>query len=138
MTFFKSFFGNSSPKINLVELFESWLTKININSGPGEEIISLNFGIFESDKGYAVYLIGSKEYDSENDDWATKIDFNPPQNIKYFIIPMSLTKNLNWEDVQNLVVSSLKIILGQNKSFKLFKDRIVTTGFDDGKLVRLA
>jgi len=138
MDFFKNLLGNKIRKVDLTGLFENWITKININSSLDEEIVAINFGIFESENGYMVYITGSNEYDPDDDDWASEINFEPSQNLKYFNIPSELTKDIHWEEVQSDIESTLKKIIAQNKDLNLFKNRRITTGFDDGNLVRIA
>ena len=49
---------------------EDWLLELSHNEVIPENIVALNFGIFESENGYCVYLIGSESYDVDDDDWA--------------------------------------------------------------------
>ena len=39
---------------------EDWLLELSHNEVIPENIVALNFGIFESENGYCVYLIGSE------------------------------------------------------------------------------
>ena len=47
---------------------EDWLLELSHNEVIPENIVALNFGIFESENGYCVYLIGSESYDVDDDD----------------------------------------------------------------------
>ena len=52
---------------------EDWLLELSHNEVIPENIVALNFGIFESENGYCVYLIGSESYDADDDDWACDV-----------------------------------------------------------------
>lgn len=56
---------------------EDWLLELSHNEVIPENIVALNFGIFESENGYCVYLIGSESYDVDDDDWACDVDYEP-------------------------------------------------------------
>ena len=81
--------------------FNNWLNDIIETEKPGNDILAYWFGIYESTGGYEIYLIGSKVFDDNNDDWASNVDF-APQN-KY----LSLGQNgVSWgvilEEVKNI------------------------------------
>ena len=62
------------------EKFNNWLDDIIKNEKPNSDIIAYWVGIFETEEGYETYLIGSREFDSNDDDWACNVDFTP-ENI---------------------------------------------------------
>ena len=64
--------------IILEEKIEYWLDQMNVETSclPAD-IVAFNFGLFETENGYGIYLIGSKSYDEQDDDWACDIDFEP-------------------------------------------------------------
>lgn len=84
-------------------------TEINLDI-----IIAINFGLFETSKGYNVYAIGSKEYDVEDDEWACNEDYVP--NNKY--CQLSDMDNLNWEEIQKEIVEALSQIIKEEKNIK--------------------
>jgi hypothetical protein len=119
-------------------LFESWVNGVLNNERPADDIIAYNFGIFESEKGYTLYLAGFKEYDKQNDDWAVGLgDFVPVEN--YFPLPKNEYKRLEWDEVQEKVSNMVKDYMGKDSFRNSFLDKAIaiTTGFDDGDLLRL-
>ena len=106
MTSFFSF-RKSKEKQDSQALFNNWVTKIIKSELPDSSIIAINFGLFESDKGFQLYLAGFKDYDKDNDDWATGLgDFSP--NDKYFKLPDNDFKELEWDSVQAKVADLIK------------------------------
>ncbi|MCJ8314226.1 MAG: hypothetical protein HRU38_18915 [Saccharospirillaceae bacterium] len=45
---------------------EAWLN--NINERP--DVVAINIGLIESTNGFQAYMIGSKVYDINDDEWA--------------------------------------------------------------------
>lgn len=116
---------------------QDWLFKICETENPDDSIIAYNLGIFESDSGYTVYLTGSKEFDKDDSDWVLNDDFEPVQ--KYCPLPPDEYQNLKWEQVLNRIKSQLMDFTRTEKFRKSFFSRAkaITTGFDDGDLVRI-
>ena len=104
---------------------EDWLLELNHNEVIPENIVALNFGIFESENGYCVYLIGSESYDVD--------DYEP------------VDKYLNIEGVDvdpdkflNEVITILLDIISLEKvSAWLLHTKYITVGFDDGVLEKI-
>lgn len=108
---------------------QSWILK----NEDRPNIKAINIGLLQTDKGYSAYLIGSKEYDSDDDDWACNEDYVP--SAKYLELPLS--KSLDWETLQEQVVEIIKnMIQSENKSILNYVAN-VTVGFDDGELVKV-
>lgn len=111
----------------------NWLNLLNSQETIPPEIIALNFGLFETETGYGIYLIGSTEYDEDDSDWAClPCDFE----AKNYQLTLKNTKNNDWESFQNLVIDTLNTCL-KNPTFsqRMFaKISHITTGFDDGDL----
>ena len=78
----------------LFERFSNWLMANNEGTLPDSEIVALNFGIFQTKKSYSIYLIGSKSYDPNDDDWACNEDFVP--SMKYFEFEKHETIGKDW------------------------------------------
>lgn len=57
------------------EEIRHWIQQINDETILPSDIVAFNFGLFESEEGYCIYLTGSKFYDESDDDWACDIDF---------------------------------------------------------------
>lgn len=68
-----------------------WLTNIAETELPSAGVIAFNIGLFEGEDGYTAYLIGSKEYDPDDSDWACSEDFIPEK--KYFKLARSVGKH---------------------------------------------
>jgi translation elongation factor EF-G len=117
--------------------FNNWLNRISKTEAVSDNIIAFNFGLFESENGYTIYLIGSETFDEEDDDWATNVDFEPKE--KYFELNASLVKGKDWQKVLEVSEELVKEYLNSeslhNTIFK--KAEAITTGFDDGELVRI-
>src|SRR5690606_34296565 len=97
-------------------------------------IEGFNFGLIETTNGFEMYLIGSKTFDKDDEDWATNVDFEPKQ--KYFQFGKEFSTDKDWQYILRI---SEKLILNYVSSNK-FKTSIIanangiTTGFDDGNL----
>lgn len=122
---------------NFENILKDWIKEISDEETVLENIQALNFGMFESENRYAVYLIGSNEYDTEDDDWACNEDFVP--NNKYLEFNQEEICNLDWEDFQELMVESSKNIISSKdiSEYKILNIDNITTGFDDGELVKV-
>lgn len=115
---------------------EHWIKTTNEETGCPTDVIALNFGLFESVNGYGIYLIGSKSYDENDDDWACDIDFEPPN--KYLMLTHDDVQNMNWKEIQHEVTNIIsKYISDKRNNISLFQNKIVTIGFDDGNLERI-
>lgn len=101
---------------------------------PSVGLAAINFGIFESDTGFRVYLIGSTEYEEHDDEWACNEDFVPHQ--KHF------GKNLkseSWQDAMAEVETLISTFMESDEypdSILAMVDH-VTCGFDEGELKRI-
>ena len=125
---------NTAPK---EMTFNNWLTQICKAEKPDKSIIAYNFGLFETSKGYTVYLVGSKIYDTEETDWATEEDFVPA--LKYYELQPFEFKNLQFEAVQNKIKQMIKNFMKTDIYKKSFftKAIAITIGFDDGDLEKI-
>lgn len=114
-----------------------WIGRICETERPDSSVIAYNFGLIQIDNGYSLYLIGSKEYDVNNSDWAFSIDFEP--RMKYYPLADSNYSKLSWDKVQVKINEELKdftaSVTFKNSFFA--KAKAITTGFDDGDLVRI-
>ncbi|BFL70227.1 MULTISPECIES: hypothetical protein [Moraxella] len=120
---------------NEEECLQNYLHDLNVNNNLPNEIVAINFGIFESGQyevGYQLYVMGSKRYDSHNDDWACFIDYTP----EYPDYPLGFY-GMSREVIQDFVQLVLSDYL-KNMDFsqKLFSQvPHITIGFDDGNLI---
>ena len=116
-------------KENVKSIVKEWILKINENEEIEEDIIAINFGIFEP---YGIELIGSKEYDSEDDDWACEGDFVP---IERTCAELNIDSEIEWEEVLDNMVEILTELADELNDIDLLKVQHITTGFCDGDLV---
>lgn len=116
---------------------ERWLKNIAAVESLSDDIVAVNIGMFETENGYGVYMCGSKEYDEEDDDWACDADYEPGE--KYLILEGKGFESMAWETLLNQMVLSLKEILkcGDESVRRFFGNRVLTTGFDEGNLIRV-
>ncbi len=114
--------------------FEEWLNKILEEEMPREDILAYNFGIFQGNNGYTIYLMGAKSFEIQENDWACNEDFVPKN--KYFHFSGAFA-NLTWKEFEQIVVNYVKSFK-KSESFKnsfFSKAKLITVGFDDGDLI---
>lgn len=120
--------------MTIEQTFIEWIENINEIEAVDNSIIGFNFGLIETTNGFEMYLIGSKSFDKDDEDWATNVDFEP--NKKYFQFGKEFSADKDWQGILKI---SKKIILNYVSS-ENFKTSIfanakgITTGFDDGNL----
>ncbi|MFT3934978.1 MAG: hypothetical protein QM726_15235 [Chitinophagaceae bacterium] len=113
------------------EIFNKWLDKIITKERPVSGIIAYYFGIIETASGYETYLIGSKEFDEDDEDWACNVDFEPAD--KYLNIGQATTE---WQTILEQAKMLIKnYLLTENcKNSFLGQAKAIATGFDGGDL----
>jgi hypothetical protein len=109
------------------EIIKNWLRQLATNTAFPDGIIAFNFGIFETEEGYAMYLAGANMYDAEDDDWAC----NPIYESSCLSLSMEDSENRDWRTFIHDVKSILEV---EVKSYRIFSDKAITIGFDDGNL----
>lgn len=126
-----------SPPISNFMTLQEWLVRICDTERPDKSIIAYNFGLFETENGYTIYLTGSKEYDKNDSDWAINDDFQP--SLPNYPLPSKDYKNLKWKQVLDKVKSQLNDFTKTDNFKNSFfaKATAITAGFDDGDLVRI-
>jgi len=75
--------------------FLDWIKKIEKENPPAKEIVAINFGVFQAEKGFMVYVTGSEIYDANDDDWAGEIDYQPSRANKYFYYRPKQQRGIN-------------------------------------------
>lgn len=112
-----------------------WIEKIDASENIPTSIQAFNFGLFETKQGFTVYLIGAKEYDLEDDDWAWSEDFVPKE--KY--LPLTVfSAQWTWRDILALVKQGLEEYVNYYRvapTTFVHTAALVTTGFDSGELL---
>jgi hypothetical protein len=120
--------------MTIEQTFAEWIEKINENETVDNSIIGFNFGLFETTNGFEMYLIGSKTFDKDDEDWATNVDFEPKQ--KYFQFGKEFSADKDWQEILKITETLIFNYVSSEK----FKTSIfanakgITTGFDDGNL----
>ena len=112
---------------------ENWLQKLSQDNIDDNGIVALYFGIYETEAGYCLYLTGSKEYDADDDDWACSVDFEPKGNY------LSIDSTMDWEQFLNTVSVIIEECVNELliSRPKLFSNKIIAVGFDDGQIIRI-
>jgi len=108
---------------------EKWLNSISSEEKIPNTIKAINIGLFETQEGYSLYLIGSNTYSSTDDDWASNEDFTPKNKYLGF----NFDKKLEWREFLDWVHHESKNIIGKNNLFTNIDT--ITVGFDDGELI---
>ncbi len=114
--------------------FTMWIENISQSEKIDNSIIGFNFGLFETTDGFEMYLIGSKTFDIDDEDWATNEDFEPKQ--KYFQFGKDFSSNKDWQDIQKYSEKLVQEYVNSDKfNTSIFANaKGITTGFDDGNL----
>lgn len=114
-----------------------WLRNIEKQDGtPPDSVIAFNLGLMESDQGYMMYFVGALEYSEGDDDWAC---IEPPTKpYRYLKLPDKIQKE-SWETILDLCEKALTELESDGTlNTNLIKNaKAVTTGFDDGELVKI-
>lgn len=110
-----------------------WLAKLDKreNGRIRDDIIALYIGILENGEG--VYMTGSKAYDRQDDDWACNEDYAPED--QFYIFKNNYMEQMEWKELLDKVVFAVKKYISSQERSPLFKNRVVSVGFDDGDLV---
>jgi hypothetical protein len=84
---------------------EDWLSNICDDKKPKKSIATYEFGLFESPDNYAIFLVGINTYNKADTSY-TRIEFEPSN--MYFQLPRGEYKNLNRDEMVNLLIFQLK------------------------------
>lgn len=120
--------------MTIEKTFMEWLENSNEIENVDNLIIGFNFGLIETTNGFEMYLIGSKSFEVDDEDWATNVDFEPKQ--KYFQFGKEFSADKDWQDILKISEKLIRNYVDSEK-FKtsLFANaKGITTGFDDGNL----
>lgn len=120
---------------NFEKEIEKWINIIISENNIPKNIVAINFWIFEGENWYCIYLIWSREYDIDNDDWAWNEDYIPES--KYFEVKYKKINKLDWEEFLKLTINNLNNILLKQEiqNSIIWKIKHITIWFDDGDLV---
>jgi len=118
--------------VALIPKIDNWLIKINGSPEPPAEIIAYYFGLFEAKGFYVLYLIGSPEFDADDDDWKYEIGYEPTPKYLHLQGP-------DWNGLKPSVVLE-KVLAHLKQSAQLCTGiftnaEAIAVGFDDGDLL---
>ncbi|MFJ5769644.1 hypothetical protein [Psychrobacillus sp. NPDC093180] len=119
--------------------FENWLNKLFEQEKVPDNIIAINFGLYESDDGIQPYISGSTDWDFHDDDWASSNDYFPEGRYPEITLYKDLLKyrDDNFELGLFLTISSTIIFTNTyliDNPTKFPPNVVLSTGFDDGDL----
>jgi len=119
------------------EQFNNWINRLTKSEKPTTDIVAFNFGLFETEDGYTIYVIGAKSFDEDDPDWATEVDFEPKE--KYLEINPDEAKGLEWNEVLEKSKTTIEQFVSSDKFENSFlrSAQAITTGFDGGDLLRI-
>lgn len=125
----KNLFSIFRKKKTNKDIIEQWLLTIENENNLPENIIALNFGLYEP---YGTMdVIGSKSYDAQNDDWACNEDWIPVHRI----CPMlNIPENKAWNEVLAEMKRCIEELVQDHPTLKLWKITHITIGFADSDL----
>lgn len=108
-----------------------WLKSITDEGDLPDNCEAVYIGLFESEKEYMIYFLGSTDFDPENDDWACEEDNDYYPKNKYLESGVSTSED--WEKFQDDVVEIIKNIK-TDKNLILAGAKNIAVGFDNGDL----
>lgn len=113
----------------MLDTLNPWLARLAETEAPPSDIVAFHFGLFEGDDTVSVYLVGSRDFSDDDEDWVANDDW------------LAKSKGLELpagdpDKVSEAVADALSDFLESGDSF-LHKARAVTVGFDDGDLLRV-
>ncbi|MBI1344361.1 MAG: hypothetical protein GC171_15680 [Terrimonas sp.] len=118
-------------------LISDWLKRLQDTETPYPGVVAYHFGLLDGEDNFYLFLIGSKEYDEDDNDWVFVIDYEPEE--KYLAIPPALTKGLILEEMMDQVAAHLEKILSLPEWADLFINKAdhITVGFDKTDLIKI-
>lgn len=119
--------------------FEDWLNLLLSKEKISEEIVAINFGIFDKKDSFQLYISGSTEWDGYDDDWASNNDYFP-QGRYAEITAYKLFYHLYEErfylglflTLSSTIIFTNTYLLSNISNFP--GNLVFATGFDDGDL----
>lgn len=125
--------------------FKEWLDN-NFSIKPlTEDIVALNFGLFESEDGVELYICGSSEWDEEDSDWACNNDYSPEgryADLAIFQMVEPFFADNYWAGLSLYlgltVLYVRKYAVDEGFPFEEARGQLyLATGFDDGDLYNI-
>lgn len=123
--------------------FEDWLNRAIVSQTLYDDIAAVYFGMFDTDQGIGLYVIGSKAWNRDNPDWASRHDWFIDDNILWLPVYKDISMALSKHSfaAYYLAVALLAAMIQEYASSSVIsllddKRRLlhVACGFDDGEL----
>ena len=110
--------------------FFDWLDH-QLDAGIPNNIVAFNINIYESP--FHIEIVGSAEYDPENEDWACNEDWVPKNRMSQ--VSESLFGD-SWKTAESNIIAMAKTYFGSNSknATKLQSAKAFVVGFVDGNL----
>lgn len=122
-------------KQTIKDTVKQWIMSIEREQNMPEDIVALNFVLFEGvSEPYGIYLTGSKSYSEGNDDWACEVDYEPC----HLTCPtLDIPSSQKWDEVLNEMIVLLKEFVQELPDLRLWQVEHITVGFPDGDLMKI-
>ena len=119
--------------------FENWLNVLFQQEKVQDNIIALNFGLYESEDVIQLYISGSTEWDLNNEDWASYNDYFPEGKYPDITLYKVLYNFREENFVLGLFLTISSTIIFANTYLianpsKFPQGVVLSTGFDDGSI----
>lgn len=118
--------------MNNFEIFSNWLDQILSREIP-KGIIAFNFNIYEGSNGtYDVQIIGSEEFDEDDEDWACSDFYTSGEDVCF----IKRTEEIEpWEQGVTYITRLVEQYIIEGKNANILKvARAVGVGFVDGNI----
>ena len=112
-----------------------WLNSVVYEEYIPKDIVAIYFRITKYDfsEKCNIHVVGTKEYSDNNDLWCQEIWYKPCGDN--FSFNLQENKDVTLSVISNLLRDYLKSIA--NSEYDIFKDKIITVGFDGESMVRI-
>ncbi len=112
---------------------DKWLEIICSFEKPLDKIKAFYFGLFESEAGFTIYLMGSEFIDEPVEDWDLDTSYFPKE--RYFEISIKKNWDIFLDEVRVNLEGFIQTDLFKNSFFA--KAEHIFLGFDDGDLIKI-
>ena len=124
--------SNKNIEIDNYKLFSNWLDKVLEQELP-KETVAFNFNLYEGSGGtYDIQLIGSDEFDENDEEWVCTNFFTTEEDVCY----IRRTKDIaNWEQGLIYITKLAEQYLIKGKNANILKSvSAIGIGFVDGDI----
>jgi hypothetical protein len=134
---------NHAKILECYQTFEDWLNGIIVSQPLYGDITAVYFGMFDTDKGIGLYVIGSKMWKRDNPDWASRHDWFMDDKILWLPVYKDISMALSKHNFAGyyLAVALLTVMIQEYASSSVIslldvkrRSLHIACGFDDGEL----